>query len=562
MAMRYKQKEFVSRKKSEVTLMKKNKLLLAALIPATALGVASCSNQSPSDSSTTETQESATFDSSFALTAEGVHRLVSEPIDDITCDIFNTLVSKGGSLIAGGITSYGTKVVLNILKECGFDFRDATTKTLEAIQEQLGQIEAKIKALAAQESRYHSEEILNPVLTTAREASHYNSSFVVNGLGLLATLENDPSKTEAEIEQERKKYYDDAISKLFINGKPFADYVTNFAESILQPNPADTSKDIFYYYTETLGVYDVWSTLKIRNMTNFMAYLDSTLVACADLAKYQMYYYTQGMGSAAIAAYESMVNDMADAVNKVNLMFKNAYEALKPLQDKKDKGIITYMSSGKDYSSRMATLTYNLDDKEGDDSRQALIRDFHEYSDGSRGKLLRFALQYVPDQTFVAKVAEDFRTYSQAFYTPDYTLQDYLKYVGFYAVNQDLFDNSLGLYDANMYSDGHGFLNEDYDYSSAYFNKSGEYTRSTVYKVDSYHNWNCNVVRTTLDNCGKGYYLCFATPDGDKQKLDGTYSTVYMKDEFYTVQEAAFYDEYLDDAYKTNKTGWYLHDCW
>lgn len=542
--------------------MKKTKLLLAALVPATVLGMASCANNNSDAYSTSEANSSNVFDSSFALTAEGVHRLTAEPTDDAASEIIDSLISKGGELITGGITTYGTKVILNLLKECGMDFRDATTRTLEKIQEQLGAIEAKIAALAAQETRYHAEEILNPVLNTAKEACHYNSNFVIAGMKSLIELENDETKTEAEIEQERKQYYNDAISKLFINGKPFADYVTNFAESILLPNPSDASKDIFYYYSETLGVYDVWSTLKLRNMTNFMAYLDSTLATCAELAKFQMYYYTQGMGAAAIAAYGNMMDDMAKAVNNVNLKFKNTMEALQPLQDKKDAGIITYMSSGKDYSSRMATLTYNLDDKEGDDSRQALIMDFYQNSDGSRGDMTHEALQFVPDQAFVGRVAEDFRTYSKAFYTPDYTIQDYLKYAGFYAANQDLFDNSLGLYDANMYADGHGFMNEDYDYSAAYFNKSGDYARHTVYKVDSYHNWLGYVTRTTLVNGVKGYLLCFATPDGDRQKLDGQYSTVYMKDTTYTVQKAVFNNVNLYDAYKTNKNGWYLHDCW
>ncbi len=545
--------------------MKKVKLLLATMVPAMALGMASCANNGSEASSTpsSETSEnSAEFDPSFALTAEGAHRLTAEPSDDAAADIVDTLISKGGDLIAGGIKTYGTKVVLNLLKECGIDFRDATTKTLEKIQEQLGAIESKIEALAAQETRYHSEEILNPVLNTAKEACHYNSNFVVAGMKNIIEMENDETVSEADIEKERKQYYDDAISKLFINGKPLADYVTTFAESILQPNPSDASKDIFYYYNETLGVYDVWSTLKIRNMTNFMAYLDTTLVTCANLAKFQMYYYTQGMGSSATAAYENMINDMAKAVNNVNLKFKNAVEALKPLQDKKDAGVITYMPSGKDYSARMATLTYNLDDKEGDDSRQALIMDVHKNSDGGRGDMTETALQWVPDQNFLGKVAEDFKTYSKAFYTPDYTILDYLKFAGFYAANQDLFDNSLGLYNANMYADGHGFKNDDYDYSAAYFNKYGEYCRHTVYKVDSYHNWLGYVTRTTLVNGVKGYLLCFATPDGDKQKLDGEYQTVYMKDITYTVQKAVFYNKYLYDAYRTNTSGWYLHDCW
>ncbi len=551
--------------------MKKKKLLLTALVPATLFGMASCGNNNTSsdisgNSNTSEHEESSSsYDNSYLLTDGGNRRLSAEPfIDDATQEIIDALISKGGDLITGGITTYGKAVVINILKECGIDFRDQTAKTLEKIQEQLVAVQEKITALAEQESQHHSETILNPVLNMVKKGARYSSAFVVNGLCDLVNLEYDSTLTEDQVEAQRKQYYTDAIEKLFTDGKPFADFVTELAENILQPNSTDLSKDIFYYYDDTLGVYDTWSTLKITNVQNFAAYIDSVLISCANLAKFQMYYYTQGMGDIAKKSYGSMMDTMAARVNAVNEKFKNYLATLKTLEEKRDKGIVTYMKSGKDYSMRMATLTYDINDKVGEnDSRQALIRDVYQYTDGGRGSYYRFALEYVPDTEFVAKIAEDFRTYSKAFYTPDYTLIDYLKYAGFYAVNQDLFDKSLGLYNANMYTDGYGWYGEDYDYCGTYYDIHGDYKRKVDFKVASYHNWNGNVVRTTLDNCDAGnYYLCFATPDGDKQKLDGQYKTVYTKDVFHTVQKAAFFNEYEDDFKANNKNGWYLHDCW
>ncbi len=551
--------------------MKKKNLLLTALVPATLFGMASCGNNSTTSSdisghsNISEYKENAYFDNSLLLTAGGNPRLSAEPfIDDATQQIIDALISKGSDLITGGITTYAKTVVINLLKECGIDFRDATAKTLEQIQQQLVAVQEKITALAEQENQHHSETILNPVLDMVKKGANYSDYFIIHGLCDLVKLEYDTSLTEEEVEAARKQYYTDAISKLVIDGKPFADFVTELANKVLQPNGADASKDIFYYYDETLGVYDTWSTLKIQNTQNFAAYIDSVLVSCANLAKFQMYYYTQGMGDIAKNSYASMIDRMAKSVNAVNEKFKNSLGTLKPLEEKRDKGIVTYMKSGKDYSRRMATLTYDINDRVGDnDSRQALIRDFHEYTDGGRGDLDRFAFQYVPDTAFVAQIAEDFRTYSQAFYTPNYTLIDYLKYAGFYAVNQDLFDKSLGLYNANMYTDGYGWYGEDYDYCGTYYDIHGQYQRKVNYRVASYHNWIGNVSRTTLENCDAGnYYLCFATPAGDKQKLDGEYKTVYMKDVMHTVQKAAFFDEYYHDVSSINKEGWYLHDCW
>ncbi len=559
--------------------MKKNKLLRAALIPVTLMGMASCKTSNSSSvasvnsvaseissiSEYSDNKESSSIDNSFLLTNGGNRRLSAEPFfDDATKQIIDALISKGGDLITGGITTYGKTVVINLLKECGIDFRDQTAKTLEKIQEQLTAVQAKITALAEQEDQHHCEDILNPVLTFAKKGALYSSYFVVNGLCDLVNLEYDTSLTEEQVEAERKRYYNETISKLIIDGKPFADFVTQFANTVLTPNQADLSKDIFYYYDETLGVYDTWSSLKIQNTQNFAAYLDSILVSCANLAKFQMYYYTQGMGDISKKSYASMIDTMATSVNAVNEKFKTSLETLKPLEEKKEKGIVTYMKTGKDYSTRMATLTYDINDKVGEsDSRQALIRDLYQFSDGRRGTYDRFALQYVPDTDFVAQVAEDFRIYSKAFYTPDYTLIDYLKYAGFYAVNQDLFDKSLGLYNANMYADGYGWYGEDYDYCGTYYDVHGEYKRKVDFKIASYHNWNGNVTRTRLDNVDAGnYYLCFATPDGDRQKLDGVYKTVYMKDVLNTIQKASFFKEIYSDVFDNNKTGWYLHDCW
>lgn len=544
--------------------MKKKKLLLTALVPATLFGVASCnSNNAGSSTDENSTSEVSSFDdSTFTLTSEGYTRLAAEPGDEIVNSIIDSLISKGGELITGGIQTYAKSIVLNLLKECGFDFRDATTKTLEKIQEQLTVIEKKVDAMAAKQEQYQAEKILGDLLKVVGVANNNYVGYVVDGLGDIANYENS-DMSEDEIEAKRKIYYDNTVSNLIINGNPFVTYVSDLADYILLPNPADRSKTVFDYYTSTIGVYDTWSTLYLKNVKNFMAYLDSTLVTCANLAKFQMYYKALGMDSTTIKVYSGMMDTMAAKVNSVNALFKAKLDSLKELEDKKDAGINIYMATGKEYSTRMATLTYNVNDNDGNgDSRQGLLMDYYYNSDGTRGDAYKFAMEYVPDQDFVAKVASDFKTYAGAFCVSTYTIKDYLKYAGFYSANSDLFDKAIGLYNANMYADGAGFLNQDYTYSATYYNDAGEYTRKPIYQVDSYHNWNFDVTRTVFTQLDDSYYLCFATPDGDKQKLDGQYKDVYMKDVMSTVVDKVFYKKYFYDISDTNKTGWYLHDCW
>lgn len=547
--------------------MKLKKLLLSTLLSSSmfAVGCTGVNATASLNNNQTITEKGNTNVSMnhSVYAAKSNTALTAEPGDDVINEIIDSVISKGSDLILGGLQTYGKSVVINLLKECGFDFRDATTKTLEKIQQELQVIENKLDSMAAREEQQHEEDVFGPLLTKIDEVQNDYLPYVTEGLGYLAYLENESNMMEEKIEAQRKKYYYNSVSKLTIDGKPIATFVSDLADSILMPNRADQAKNIFDYYDDTIGVYDVWSTLKDKNVKSFMAYVDSTLVALANLAKFQVYYKVLGKDQATINTYKSMMDTMAKKVNQVNALFKAKLESMKTYEDMAEEGILVYLPTGKEYSSRMATLTFNVEDKTDDgDSRQGLLMDYYFNYDGSRGSAYQFAMEYVPDQTFVASVASDFRKYANAFCPSTYTIKDYLKYIGFHANNEDLFDKSIGLYNANMYADGAGFLNDDYTYTSTYYDARGEYQRKDIYKVDSYHNWNFDVTRTEFYQLDDSYYLCFATPDGDRQKLDGTYNDVYMKDVKSTVVDKVFNRMRAYDIFANNKTGWYLHDCW
>ncbi len=541
--------------------MKKKKFLLSALATMTIFGAASCgSKTNDSETSTVPEDDSSTKFDAYSRKAY----LTGIEDDDFILDIFNSLVSKGSSLIVDGIQTYSKTVIINLLKECGFDFRDATTKTLEKMTKQLEVIAAKIDALAQQEDKQYSESVLCKVLEKIKEGQGYAETYVLGGLGTLIDSENDPTKTEEECEAERQIYYKNTVSKLNINGKPFASFVKDLADSVLEPNLADRSSDIFTYYDKTLGVYNTWSTFKIDNTCKFMAQILETIVACANLAKFQIYYLTLGKDAATIATYEKMMTGMVTSINTLNEKFKNYVDnILQPLIDKREEGINIYMSTKKEYSNRMATLTFNTNDKDGDDTRCALYMDYYTREDGGWGQNDSRVLEFTPDKDFVASVAKDYKTFASAFYDPNYTIRDYLKSAGFYAKNEELFNKAVGLYNANGYSDGHGINWDDKDITTTYYNVNGDYTRNLVYKVDAYHNWNLSIKKTVFNNCDSNYYLCFTTPKDGKQVLDGTYERLYIGDAMYTVNKNLPNRKYYDDAVDTNKNHeWYVHDCW
>ncbi len=529
--------------------MKLKKMLLAGLLSAAVSSVAGCNNNQSAVEADTHNRIVYNLDENNKLTAD--------PDTSIVDSFIDIVISQGGELVTGGISTYAKCVVLNLLKECGIDLRDATTKTLEKIQQQLDQIEARIKAIAERSETIHAEDVFNDLLKELHSVSYVYIPYAVYSLGDLATMENDDSYSEEECEEAREVFYNNTVKDLKINGSPLASYVTTLAGSILQPNPSDASKDILYYYNLTLGAPDRWSIQHYKNVRNFIAYVDSTLVECANLAKFQMYYLALGKDRATLAAYSRIMDDMAKAVNLVNEMFLNVNKSLKDIEDKMNNHINVYIPTNTEYSTRMATLTYNHNDVEGNDSRQALLMSYSNDSGKHGAHQVAYSLE--PGEV-TARVMNDFNDFKKAYCSSSYTLHDYLSYAGFYANNKELYDKAVGIYNGIWYVDKYGWLHDDKDYSFTYYNDQGNFVRQNAYQVASYHRWDGKVNRTELRFLDDQYYLCFARPYGSGQKLDGYYKEVYMYDELYTVMESCFFSPHYYSF--IGEQTWPLHNCW
>ncbi len=533
--------------------MKHKRTLLSLLLSTSTLGIASCGGFEASSPSSLI--PAITLDKT-AHSEQTTLKLCDEPDNQSLVDTFiDSIISQNGELIKGGIGAYGKCVVLNLLKECGIDLRDATTKTLEQIQKQLDKIEQKIDAIAYREEQIHAEDVLNNLLNEFHAANINYIPFAVKSLGDIATAENDPEVSEEEAEQRRLAFYNNTARKLTIDGRPLASYVTTLASYLIQPNPADRSKDVFFYYEKTIGTTDVWSIQRYKNTRNFMAYLDSTLINCANLAKFQMYYLSQGKDSATLAAYVEMMNNMADAVNAANEYFYKVNESLKPIAENASKMINTYLPAGEQYSTRMATLTYNRNDVEGDDSRQALLMSY--VNDSGRYGNHQAAYSYKPG-LIVNAVMNDFNPCSGAYCSSTYTIQDYLSYAGFFAKNDDLFQNAAGIFNGQFSTYRYGWLHDDKDYSITYYNQTGSFVRKNIYQLASYHSWTGRVNRTELRYLDDQYYLCFARGNEEGQKLDGGYEEVYMWDELFTVMNSCFFAPHYMEF--VGEQTWPLHE--
>lgn len=499
--------------------------------------------------------------SNTGFTTEGKVRLTGEPTNQDMVDTFiNMIVEKGGEAITGGISVYAKTVVLNLLKECGLDLRDATTKTLEQIQGQLTIIEKKVDAIVAKQEEYHSQDILNGVLDPFLIANNRYMRYITGNMAYLASLEQDGELSEEELEEERIQSFHDGIDKLLFDGAPLATQITILASKVLEPNQADKRKDIFYYYDQTMGLYDKWDVQYYRNVKNFIAYLDGILILLSDLAKFQIYYMAKDASEGMKRTYAQQIDDMAEAVNAVNASFAVKLQSMNGILNNWQRGWNTYRPTGVSYGTRMCTLTYNLDDKGWGDSRQALLLDY--YNDYGKRGLHQVAYCYQPNQAIVEAVANDFREFAGDYCTDSYTIQTYLSNAGFWAKNADLFDKSDGLFMGDMYVDKYGFMHDDKDYSFRYYDKWGVHRRRNAYSVATYHTWYGGFDYAELRGNDKNYYLCFTTYGNGHWQLSGAYRETYMYDIGFTVNAAVYYKvDYKE--FLSNKPGPIaLHDWW
>lgn len=512
---------------------------------------------------TSEKDINKNFNTNSLYTAEGKLRLSGEPTDQSMIDSFiNMIVEKGGEAITGGISVYAKYVVLNLLKECGLDLRDATTKTLEQIQGQLHIIEQKVDAIVAKQEEYHSQDILNNVLDPIRTANTRYMRYITGDMAYLAGLEQEGTMSEEEIEAERIQSFHDGIDKILFDGAPLATHVTVLASQVLQPNQADPRKDIFYYYDQTMGLYDKWDVQYYRNVKNFIAYLDGTLILLSDLAKFQIYYLAKDASAGMKKTYSQQIDDMAKAVNLVNESFANKLESMDSILYNLDRGFNRYRPTGNYYGTRMCTLTYNLNDKGWGDSRQALLLDY--YNDYGHRGLHQISYCYQPNQAIVESVANDFREFAGDYCTSAYTMQAYLTNAGFWAKNADLWDKANGLFIGDMYVDKYGFMHDDKDYSFRYYDKWGVHRRSNAYSVATYHTWYGGVKSTEFRGNDENYYLCFTSYDWNNYRwnLDGAYKEVYMDDLLFTVNEAVYYKVDYKEFLSGKPGPIRVHDWW
>lgn len=495
--------------------MKLKKILALSFL--TALFGASCSVAGVK-ASTTDVASTTTSIKANHIVMAAVNAPAAGVETAIFPAILQNIATSGSQILSAGIGAGAKYIVTNILKDYGIDMRDPAILYLEKIDGEIKEIKAKIDTLSANVEKFNAERSLDNLYSYIDVASTDVMNQVKGGLWTLATMEMDSSKDEKYVEAQRKEFYETSLKNFTAKGSNIADFVTHFANTIVTPVGSASTNDLFYYYQLTNGQFDKWSTQSYKNRRNFIAYLDSLLLTSANLAIFDNHYRSEGASAAVKSTNDTRFSNMVIAVNKANALFQTELKRLDEYETLRQKGEIIYLPTGQHYSSKMATYTFNHEDAKnaqllkGVEYRRTDL--FHE----GEKNLQNYLMTYQANHKMVNDVVTDYTNYKEAYGLKDYTVNQYLKDVGFTAERQDLFDKANGLYYGELRLPRSGYLDDDMSVKAHTYDKYGKAQDKTQFFVEAHHGFLSMSYQVKYSD--DEYYLCFVKADGT---LDGEY---------------------------------------
>ena len=437
----------------------------------------------------------------------------------ILSSILGNIATSGPNILTGALTAGAKYIVTNILLDYGVDIRDPSMAYLEKIDGEIKEIKAKIDVLSSNEEKHNAERSLDNLYSYVEVASTDVMNQVKGGLWSLATLENDKSKDEKYVEAQRKDYYETSLKNFTAKGSNIADFVTRFANTIVTPVSSAPTDDLFHYYQLTNGQFDKWSTQSYKNRRNFIAYLDSLLLTSANLAIFDNHYRSEGASVGVKGANDTRFSNMVTAVNNANAYFQTELKRLDEYETLRQKGEIIYLPTGVSYSTKMATYTFNHEDPENAQLLKGVEYRRTDLFHVGEKNLQNYLMTYQANHKMVNDVVTDYKNYVDAYGLKNYSVNDYLKDIGFTAENKALFDKAAGLYYGELRLPRSGYLNDDMSVKAHIYDKFGKAQDKTQFFIEAHHGF-LSSTTYQVKYSDDDYYLCFVKADG---KLDGEY---------------------------------------
>ncbi len=433
--------------------------------------------------------------------------------------ILKNVATYGSKIITAAAGAGAKYIVTNILKDYGIDMRDPAIPYIEKLDVEVKQIKAKLDSISEDVDQYNAERSLDNLYSYVSFASADVMNQVKGGIWKLHALENDKTKDADFVEAQRKEYYQTALKDFTVKGSNIADFVTHFAKTIVTPVESSPTNDVFHYYQLTNGQFDKWSTQSYKNRRSFIAYLDSLLLSSANLAIFDNHYRSLGASEAVKATNDMRFKTMVGAVNEANALFQTELKRLDEYETLRQQGELIYLPTGQHYSAKMATYTFNHEDKENAELLKGVEHTNTTIFHKGRKDLQNYLLTYQANHEMVQNVVNDYAKYAKAYGLKDYTINHYLKDIGFTAEKQDLFDKAEGLYYGELNLPHGGYLADDINVKAHYYDKLGNLQNKTQFFVEAHHGL-FNHRTYKVDFRDQDYYLCFVKADGT---LDGEY---------------------------------------
>ncbi len=444
-----------------------------------------------------------------------------------------SILEKGTDFLKSGISSLAVYAFKTACAEMGIDVRDATTKKIDQIIQQLKEMSAQIQKgfddLTKKSQQVQDYTYMGNVITKLDDV---RSPIVgeMRTLEDIARKEQDPTYDKEFLDQQKETFVKGFKEKL--NFYTLSNQVWHTAEllalNLARPNPIKTSQSLMDLYDNTLGANDVWDYQGYAPRMQFIqecSFLVNSLALLGKIeAAYEISQYQPGDSN--IEGIKQNISDMCVAVNTVNGVFQKELEKLDKIKKAHDDEECPTMSHIKrdfdsqgfvhistDYTVSAYLATITVDNV----LWQNTCHDF--YNDNYSHCFKAFKA----NDDLYQMIYSDY-----SFYINNYELEEgynfkyYLRDLGFRvpASRQDDFDNAIGVYkNIETKRVDRGFLRGVDFYSQySYYDWTGEVKYNNISRVgqtfwnnyDDSENYNDNIAKKMV-----------AFVDKDNTKLDG-----------------------------------------
>lgn len=455
-----------------------------------------------------------------------------------------SILEKGADFMKSGISSLALYAFKTACMEMGIDVRDATTKKIDQIIDQLNQITKQLAKgfddLTKKMQKVEDDQCMRAVLDLITEVK--SPIYVeMTKLESIAQKEDDESYDQDTLAKQKQTFVDGLQKNLNFYGLSNQVWHSTemLAKKFLYPNSVKTSQTLMDLYDNTLGANDLWDYQSYAPRMQFIqqcSFLVNSLALLSklDAAREMSTYDSEDDPN--VDGLKRGISDMCEAVNAVNGMFQKELEKLEAIRERHDDEDCptmshlkrTFDSSGfvhvtTDFTVSAYLATVGVDDVVWTDT----VDDY--YSDGYS----HCFKSYVANEDIYKIVLDDYSFYVDNYETEEgYTVKHFLRDMGFRVPEsrQADYDKAIGLYrgvDCRTKDRGI-FRGWDYYAYFKYYDLDGKEATKDYCRVGQTFWKNYDDAENYLDNL-YSKFVAFVDPD-NKKLLGTTYWTIAHRD--------------------------------